>query len=380
MKKITSIIGLFLLGILAFQTTYAAEFISPQGEDPNVTVGSADTHRNLYAAGANVTVNGNTAGDLVVAGSMVSIDGTVEDDLLAAGGTLLINNSVGGDARVAGGNITISGAITGDLIVGGGNITITEKSSIGGDLIIGGGNVVVNGPVRGVVRVGGGNVTLNSKVDGEIRAHVSEKLTFGSRADVQSKVFYKAPGEATLENGSNVPNREFSKIDKRELKRGFASILTAAFLLKVLAWIGAGWAWMHFRKRRVSEVTESVRQDPFANLGWGAATILLTIILAGLLFFILIGYYAAIILLVWLVLMVLLVNLVSALVAGELVLRYLNKPGEASVTWQVVVLGVVLWHIIGFIPVVGWIVKILLFLMVFGAVIRIMKSRLSTDL
>lgn len=371
MKKAYWLASALICGMVAFSTVFAAEFVNP-ADDPNVTIGADEQHRNLYTAGANVTVNAPTQGDLVVAGSTVSIDGDVEDDLMAAGGTVVMNRTVGGDARVAGGNVTINGRVAGDLLVAGGNVTI--NSEIGGDLILAGGNAVVNGRVAGMVRVGGGNVTLNSRVEGEVRANVAEKLTFGPRADIPSKVFYRSSREAEFQNGSNVPNHEFSMIERRDASRNAWGILTAAFLLKLLAWVAAAWLWLHFRRRRFAEIVESVRRDPWSNLGIGAASLILIPIAIVILLLLVVGYYLAALVGVAFALVILAANLISALVLGELVLRYLNKPGEGPAHWQVVVLGVVLWQLLGFIPVLGWIIKLLLFLAVFGAIIRLIRT------
>jgi hypothetical protein len=370
MKIYNKIAGLILVGLTAFSPVFAAEFISPSHDDPNTTISSTETHKNLYTVGANVTVNSSTMGDLIVAGSAVNIDGTIEDDVLAAGGTLTLNGSVGGDVRVAGGNVTISAPIAGDLIVGGGNVTISERASIGGDLVVGSGNVTVNAPVRGKVLIGGGNIVLNSRMEGEVNVNAADKLTFGSRADIPGRVSYKAPHEAIFQQGSNVPNKEFTKIDDRKLNRGVKSILTFGFLVKLLAWILAGFLLMKFRGKGVKEVAEDVQQNPGRNLLLGLGVTVLTPILVIALFFTLVGYYIALVGLFGYIVFMLLASLIAALVTGSLALRYLNKPGEPLLNWQVVLLGVVLWTLLKFIPIVGWVVIGLIFIATAGSIAR----------
>src|SRR3989344_4261573 len=133
MKKIFGFIA--VLGLSALPVM-AAEFIAPdKGADPNVGTLTQETHKNLYIAGAAVTINGPSLGDLYAAGGMVTVNGIVEKDLMVAGGNINLNGSVGDDLRVAGGNISISAPVAGDLLVAGGNVTVAQKATVGADLV-----------------------------------------------------------------------------------------------------------------------------------------------------------------------------------------------------------------------------------------------------
>ena len=103
MKKI---IQGFVLGVLVFGlagSALAADVVTATKQDPNVLIGAAETHKNLYTAGGTITINGDTSGDLTAAGGFVTVDGNVEKDLLLAGGTLEVSGTVGDSARIAGG-------------------------------------------------------------------------------------------------------------------------------------------------------------------------------------------------------------------------------------------------------------------------------------
>jgi hypothetical protein len=377
-SKLKVLFGLFLVSLIVGTNVYAAELIAPEDEsDANVVIGSNETHRNLYTVGGNVAVNSNIVGDLVVAGGMVTLDGSVEQDVMAAGGTLLLNGQIGGDARIAGGNITISSAISGDLLIGGGNITISERASIGGDLVIGGGNVTINAPVRGMLRIAGGNVTINSRIENGGTAVVDQRITFGPRAEIPGRFTYRAPEEARVQDGANVPSLEFTKLEKRG-GRNVAGLLTAAFLIKLLAWIVAGLLLVKFRKRFVYGVTTSVQEKPWENLGWGLVGIIVIPILTVLLFVTFIGYYVGLIVLFSFILAIIIVNLLAALVLGYIALRYMSRTGESPVDWQAIVIGVVVLTLVRWIPFVGWIVCAILFLMTFGAILKMVKESFST--
>ena len=179
MRKIIQglVLGVLLFGMAG--SAMAADFATATGKDANVLVGASETHKNLYAVGGNVTVNGNTTGDLTAAGGSVTVSGDVEKDLLLAGGTLNLSGTIGANAKIAGGNIFITGPVKGDLAVAGGNINLTGKSSVDGDLLAAGGSITIDAPVKGNVKIAGGNVIINSKIDGSLDVK-SGSLSFGS--------------------------------------------------------------------------------------------------------------------------------------------------------------------------------------------------------
>ncbi|MCX6797105.1 MAG: hypothetical protein NTX98_01340, partial [Candidatus Doudnabacteria bacterium] len=341
MKKI-SLISLFLASFLFISGALAADLVGPESsDDANVTISSAETHKNLYTAGGNVTVNGNVLGDLTAAGGMVTVEGNVEKDLIVAGGNLFINGKVGETARIAGGNISISAPIGGDLLVGGGNITISERSSVGGDLLVGGGNVNVNAPVKGSVKIGGGSVFINSKIEGDVKVKISKSLVFGPKADIQGKVKYEAPKPAVFKEGSKVPNAEFTKWQKPGRKGRMAGIITVAFLIKILAWILMGLVLVKLRKQTIQNMFFGIIEKPWENLGIGFLALIAAPILIILLLITAVGYYLAITAAMLYILLLLFACILSALFLGFLILKYLNKPSGPQVNWQAAVIGVV---------------------------------------
>ena len=375
-KKI--IFGLVVLGLIASSAAYAAEFVGPaNNEDQNIVVGAAETHKNLYVAGPNVTVNGNTQGDLYAAGGMVSVEGTVKKDLALAGGNLFLNGAVGEDARIAGGNITISAPIFGDLLIGGGNVTLSEKASVGGDLIIGGGNVNINAPIKGSVKIAGGSVYINSKIGGEVKVQVSKNLTFGPKSEILNKVAYQAPKTAVFQAGSQVPNAEFTLRQHPSGTKAFSALITAAFLVKVLAWIIAGLILVRLRKQLSHKIFVSMREKPWENLGLGLLGLVVVPIVVILLLISFVGYYLAFIAGAAYAIILLLANIYAAVMIGYLILKYLSKPVDMPVDWQAVVIGVVVLTLLKLIPIVGWLVFLVVFLMVLGAMARIIKHSLT---
>ncbi len=381
MKKFKIRLSLFVaFGLCLAVTSSAAEIIKPGKEDPNVTVASSEIHKNLYVAGANVTVNGNTEGDLVAAGGMVSVVGDVENEAMVAGGTVILSGKINGHARIAGGNITISAPIGGDLILGAGNVTITEKSSVGGDLVAGVGNFTLNAPVKGNIKLAGGNLTINSKVDGTVEVVAGSAknsqgtLIFGPKAEVLGKIVYKGANQAIVKEGAKVGRIEYTPLTvKAGFGRMLIALLTIGFLIKLVGLIVAGLILARFKRNWLSKVFESLQARPFANLGWGLTGLIMIPVVVIILFVTVVGYYLAFILGISYALLLVLVNLVAALVTGNLVMTYLTRSKMNSFSWQAIVIGVVLYTLLGFIPFLGWLIDFFLFLFTLGAVLNTLK-------
>jgi hypothetical protein len=361
-------------GLMVFTTVRAADIVSPSKDNSSVSIGSAETHRNLYTGGSNVTVNGNTQGDLVAAGGMVNVEGNVQQEALLAGGTLSVNGSVGGHARIVGGNITVSGAIGGDLVIAGGNVNITGKSSVAGDLLAAGGNLIIDAPVAGMARIAGGNITINNKISGDVYVQASQGLVFGPGADVSGTVYYKGPKSAVVQPGAKVGNIEFTELQRGKNGRNTAGILTVTFLIQLLAWLATAFVLWGLFRGFVPRVAEETFHRPWAGLGLGLLGLIVVPIVIVLLFLTIIGYYLAIVLALIYALALALAGILSAIALGYLVLRWLSKPMDRIVPWQAILIGIVVWSLLRLIPVVGWIAIALIFLMVLGTLMRMARK------
>lgn len=369
MKKILAVVCLLFLA----HSASAAEFLAPSTDRDggNLNLGTQESHKNLYVAGNNLTINSATKGDLSAAGGMVTIDGNVEKSLMVAGGNLFINGAVGENAKIAGGNVSISSSVAGDLLVGSGNLTISDKASIGGDLIIAGGNVTINAPVKGNLKIAGGTVTINSKISGNINAQISRQLIFGDKAEVVGKIYYKSPEAASISSSAKLGAIAYTPWQKNT--RSIKAFLTAAFAIKLLAWILAACLLSYLWLKRTKQVTGLALQKPWESLGLGLISFLVWPLGAVVIFLTFVGYYVGVVLAIGYVLFLLFSTLFATIIIGQFVIKYLTKPNEQAPAWQPAVIGVLIWEVLKFIPVIGWLVCGIVFLMAFGALVKAAK-------
>ena len=69
---------------------------------------------------------------------------------------------------------------------------------------------------------------------------------------------------------------------------------------------------------------------------------------------------------------------VAPVVLGSLLHKWITKSSGYTVSWSGIVLGVVVYHLLTFVPLVGWILKFAIFLIAIGALVttewRIVKE------
>lgn len=369
--------GALFAFILVAQTAGAAQFATPEKDGDGSVAISGEARKNLYTAGNDVTVSAPVTGDLYAAAGDVVVNADIEQDLNVAGGDVTINGKVGGDVRIAGGKVILNGVIGGDLIVAGGHVILGGTSSVGGDLIAGAGRLKLEGPVTGSARLAGGEVTINNRISGTVWVQVDSALHFGPSAVVSEKVTYKGKKEAVINDGAEVSNLDFQRIENKPAHVAKA-FLGGALLIQLLAWFVAGWLLVYFLPNRTRAIAENTGKNFWVMLGWGFVGLIIFPVAVVALLFSLIGYYVAFIVLAWYVLALAVTCLLSAIVAGAYVDKWLMKRTELHLDWQSVIIGVVLVTLAGFIPIFGWVAKGLLFLAVFGSLLNFARTNIAT--
>ena len=159
-----------LVALVAASTALAAQNPGPEpkfrsGRDVVIPAGETIPH-DLYVAAATVRIEGDVEGDLVVAGGQVDVTGAVRGDLTAAGRSVRIRSEVTGDVRVAAGDVTVEGPVQEDLLAGTGTLTLTGASRVGGDLVFSSGQTMMDGAVAGNVLGSTGSYAQRGSVAG----------------------------------------------------------------------------------------------------------------------------------------------------------------------------------------------------------------------
>ncbi len=350
---------LFLFFSLTTQT-----FASDIRTGEKLHLSKSEQFENLYTIGQDVILDSPVKGDIVTAGNDITINGPATGSIMALGGNISITGTVGNSVRVMGGNISISGHIQHDIVVVGGTVTIEKTALIGGDVIFAGGTLIVNGPVRGRVLMRGGSITIASVIGGSVNGNAGT-LFLNKGTEVMGDVSYTSSQRALINDGAIVRGQEVYHAAERKnnlasLLRGilYALVTDVLFALLLVTLI----------PNLISQVVKQVKNKPFKNG------------LVGLGFLILVPFIAILLLMIfWLGISVFLLYflfLILALFLAKLILGYYalewwNTRNKTlyKLDWKAAVVGPLLMAILLLIPVIGWILAVLIYLITLGSLV-----------
>ena len=365
------LVSLTVLLLVSPVLTFAAEFRA--GQQPSFTSGEK-TGENLYMVGGTVVSAGSADKDLLVAGGTALVSGPVVGDLFVVGGNITVLSPVSGDMRVGGGNIMISGNILGDAVVGGGQIILSGKS-IGGDAAIAGGTVRMDTEVKGNVKIAGGEIYINAPVggDADIKA---EKLTLGPNADIKGNLKYQATKLVTIEEGGKVrgetvftelKGRDGAKKSAGVILGFFTFVLVAKFLMLLATALIVGLVFRRYSK----ELVEKATVNPLKELGRGVVTLIVLPILSIILLITIIGIPLGILGLLSFVMLFIYATIITPIFLGALVYKWISRKSDYVVNWKTILLGTVVYFLLGLIPFLGWIAICVAVAITLGAALNI---------
>jgi hypothetical protein len=331
-----------------------------QGSD--VTVSRTQTvNDDLYAGAGTISIDGTVNGSVIAGGGNISVSGNIARDLIVGGGSVNVTGRIGGSIIAAGGNLSLSGPVEHDIVVTGGMIDIRSGATIGRDLVIAGGNATVSGPVARRVQMAAGNLTLKGKIGGDVRGRVDQLRLDG--AQIAGNLDYTSNNAVQLVNGARVAGTttRHTPTDGRNATNGFVSWLRA--LVGIFA---LGLLLILLLPRISSRAIDTLRAQPWLSLGIGAGILIVTPIVALIVFVIglLIGGWWLGLLLIPLWILALAIGyVVSGFLVGRMVFA---QVGWASYHDALALLGgLFILTVLGLIPVIGWLVG--LAALVFGA-------------
>ncbi|MBI2610523.1 hypothetical protein HYW60_01130 [Candidatus Kaiserbacteria bacterium] len=337
------------------------------GEQPSIKVEESIVE-DVYIAGGNVSSSGALGSDLIAAGGTIVVSGNVGGDVAAAGGTVTILGDVGDDVRAAGGNILLRGDVGGDVVTLGGQLNI--GGSVAGDVLAAGGTVRLDAPVGGDVRIGGGDVYLNAAIEGDVEVF-AEKLTLGQGARIQGNLSYTAAKEAEMEAGATVLGETtFKKRERAVSVGGIVAIISLALIGTTLAQLAAALLLGLVFRRYAVRLVETAAAQPLLEVGRGLVVAIVLPVVSMMLLWSLLGIplgllgifaFATVIVYLWIMTPVLLGSFAYRSFFG----------GEFDVGWKTILLGALIYAILGIVPIVGWLAQLILMLLTLGALSKI---------
>ena len=341
----------------------------------------------LYAAGGKVRIESAIAGAAVLAAGSAEVSGDVEGDVMLAGGRVTLDGGVGDDLRAAGGNIVISGFVTDQATVAGGTVALQSGSAIGGRTWIAADRVEMAGQVGDDLRIYAATAVISGKVVGnvdvsarEIRvepgAIIGGDLIWRSSQppaiseDAQILGEVRAAGSGVADSGEALADQPSGPFAAGRFAGSWALGIAIAAAALVMGWFAPG---------LVARTARVFRAAPGRTLLLGAAAIVLTPIMAFVLFVTVLGWLLGLVVLAGYVFGLMLSGLIGVLIVARTLQDQFATPGAppgGGWRWLVVLLLVVAGLMLAQqVQVLGPLIALALLLAGFGALTALVTGR-----
>ena len=366
--------SIVVAAVLAWLPLQAAAADLRQGND--VTVGPGETvNDDIYAGAGTISISGTVNGNVIAGGGTITVSGNITRDLILGGGTITVTGHVGGSIIAAGGNITVNAPVAQDIVVTGGMIDVGSGATVGRDLVVAGGTATVSAPVARRVQMAAGNLTLKNKVGGDVRGQVDHLKLDG--AQIAGNLDYTSNNSVELVNGASVAGAttRHTPIDRGGgAGNGFLGWLRA--LIGILA---LGLILIFLLPGLSTRAIDIERAQPWASLGIGAAILVITPIVALVVFIvgIFLGFWWLGLLLIPLWILALAIGyVVSGFLLGRLIFAQLGWGRYHDAL--ALLAGLFVLAVVGIIPVIGWLIGLVALILGAGALALVVTQRVRT--
>lgn len=354
------------LALLVPSAALAADFRS--SESGTVSVTKNEVVKNVYLAGTSVSMDAHATGDVIVAGSSVTVAGDVDHSVAAAGSTIIVKGNVAQSVRVAGSDISIYGSVGEDLLAFGSTVNIDKAVVISGDAVVYGSTVNINGQVNGYLRVSGSSITISGIVNGNVEIDDVSNLTVTETAVINGSLTYASNNEAKISTEAiikgEVTHNTVTTSGRTYPVGGALNFMT---LISLAASLLVGLILIYWLKKPTDIILGNYKKSVIANVFLGLAVLIVTPIAGGLLLATFVGTRVAGLLLVLYFATMFFAAPFGVLMLGQNLRQLFSRGKEVKLDWSIALIGVVAGIILGLIPIIGWAVLLVYFLLSLGA-------------
>ena len=359
-----------IVALVAVSLTFCASapvLAADLRSEDTITVASGEVvDDDLYVAGNTIIIDGTVNGDLWAFGSTITVNGEIKGSIVAIGQTVNINGNVDHAVRLVGETINVSGNVSGDLIVFASETNIASKAKVGGDVLFGAGNVRMDGLIGRNVKGDGGKVTISNGVGGDVELTV-ENLTVTSTADVKGNLIYTSENEADIQSGAKVGGKTTHNVPEAKKPAPFSGI--GGKILGFLMALVTGLIIILIVPRRSASVADSIRNRPWASLGWGAVILFATPVAAIIVCFTVIGIPVGLIALVLYGITIYISQVFVGLFIGRWIIGRFRETESKAIMVGALASGLVILTLLGLIPYLGFWIGLAVALFGLGAML-----------
>ncbi|KKR51028.1 MAG: hypothetical protein UT84_C0003G0023 [Candidatus Curtissbacteria bacterium GW2011_GWA1_40_16] len=276
---------------------------------------------------------------------------------------MVIEGEVGRNVSVAGGNVTLdkSAQIAGNAAIAGGNVDVLSQIK---DLSVAGGNVKIESTVLGNLTAGAGTLTIlgDSRVSGNLEYWSVEKATIAPSVQIAGKTTFHQTEETNTKR-QEAARRFFAAIGMFFTVISFISSLVVGLLLI--------WLMPVYTQKTV----DIIRSKFWLSLLLGFVTLIVVPVAVLILLITLVGIPIGLILLFGYFVILYLSKLFVVLVFG----KYIAGRAHWKLnSYWVFIASLAAYYLVGFIPVIGPLMKLIVLFVGVGAIVISKKYYFTT--
>ncbi len=367
---------LFLSLLALTITLFFPQFVRAQGESQLLPANQV-IDSDFFRFGRTVQIDGTINGDAFLGGAIVTVNGHIGGDLFIFGGKVNVNGPVDNSIRILGGDVTVNGPVGRNVLLLCGNCTVTNKTAMNGSLLVAGVNLDESaGQIGRGFRFFGNRLYLNSGIANEAYVVADQEFLLGPNASISGSLKYTGNNEAVLEPGATVAGSiVYQKTSPGESTPRFfgARTFLSSFrrlkpLMDLFGFIVSaivGFILLGLFPKGFEKVAQAIENRPYASFGWGIIIALMLPLIIVLFALTIVGIPVSLILL--------LVGYLAWLAAQYLIAFFIGRkimlPRFGERRGWALFLGLFLIYLVGLIPVVGSVVKLVLTFFAMGAIV-----------
>lgn len=339
----------------------------------------------MFASGSSLELATTSQRDMFAAAFTAELSGKVEGDLHATGFDVEIESLVGADLYAVGFSVDIGGPVGSDLTATAADLSLKDSAAVAGNARIFAAAATLDAPISGCLVAKAGSLEFNGTVAGDAELTAGH-ITFGPKARIDGTLTYHAQEPIDIPPTVAPPERiRFRKLEpgglfdgirdytERPLQGFWPSIfgilsffvVTIAFLVFVAA-VAHAFAPRTTEQLRTQAVEHPSRSILLGGLGLSMLFGLVPVSALSIIGIPLIPIVILLIMVGWIAGYLLGVYAVSWRVSSA----FSWAPANLSGQLLVLTFGLILFALLNFIPVLGWLANLVVIFLGLGALVQ----------
>lgn len=336
---------------------------------------------NLYKVSEEIIIDGTINGDLVAIAKKITVNGQIDGDLIAISQLIIVNGQVGGNIRAIAGDIFLEGLVGRNVTILADRTELQENSHISWDAYINSRLLEAKGYIEGSLT----GVASQALIAGQIDQSLSFKIKptgteknsiLLSGANIKGNFNYSAPSAAQINEDSLIQGKTQYTSTNSNNKYNQTREKAWSIIYKIFCALVIGLVLIFIGKKFLPKLLKKSESRVKEIFLYGSALLFITPVIAGLLFFTIIGLPLGLIILVLWLIALYLAKVVMMILLGQIVLKTLFKKKAFNFIIRLIV-GVVISYSLFSLPFIGWLISLIFSLVGLGIIYLYAKNQSS---